>query len=249
MASVKSKLLSGIVAVDSKVEAHDLEQSSGSNFINDNGVFKTTIDKAFLTETKKGGVCCTILFRGENSIDMDIYPVSMKGGKKITTCKMGKETVSLPDYKLFKQMYAVTTGTVKPLEEIETTEETIKYKKFGKEVSVEGEVIDELSGKSLQIAVRLCEEYAYNDGAVDKTEIKTDKNGNPFYSKSLDSVFSNKGFSAEEVVGKAEEAKAIELKKTFLAGEKATKRVKLEVAEKSDDVATETTDDSDVIDF
>jgi len=228
--TMKSSLLSGIVAVSEEVAAHDMDTGSSNSFINDNGIFKSTIEKAFLFKTKSKGVGCTILFRGENSIDITLYIVSNKKGKLVTTYVSQGKTISLNDYKLFKQLYAVVTGEVKPMEEIDVIPEVIKYKVFGKDVKVDGETIVELIGKEVEIGIRLEESFAWDneEKCEDKTELKTDKNGDVVYKKSLDSVFSKDGFSAEEVITEATEAKDIESKRKFLEGDKATKRVKLE---------------------
>lgn len=253
MAISKSELLSSVVAVDAEVEAHDMEDKQGGVFISENGIYNTTIEKAFLYKTKSKGICCTLLCRGANSIDIDLYIVSFKNKKLITTCKMQGKTVSLPDYKMFKQLFAVATGEVKPLEEIDVEVETIKYKKFGKEVKVQAETVVDLIGKEIQIGIKLKADYAWDkeggedgQGAVDKTEYKTDKNGDILYSKELDSVFTTDGFSAEEVITEAEEPKAIESKIKYLQSDKAIYHPKLE---ESEDVDEETEEEEDELDF
>ncbi len=248
MASVKSKLLSGIVAVDAEVEAHDMEDRQGGSFINKNGLYKTTIEKAFIHVTKSKGRVCTVLFRGANTVDIDLFIVSNKKGKLITTCVQQGKTVTLQAYKLFKQLMVVVTGELSLIDEVMVEEETIKYKKFGKDVKVKGEVITALTGKEIQIGITLKANYEWDkeEEAEDKTQYKTDNNGDIRYDKELDSVFNIGGFSAEEILTDAEEAKSIEAKKKYLESDKAIYHPKLEESEaKEDDVTTETTDDSD----
>lgn len=231
-----SKLLSDIVEVDEEVTAHDMEAGgSGGSFINECGVYPTTIEKAFMTPTKKGGVALNLHFGGANKIDTILYIVSVKNKKKVTTCVMQGKTVSLPSFKMFKQLYFLATGEGLDLHEMKTVEETIKYKSYGKDVEVEAETITELIGKELQIGIRLCESYNYEDGETDKTQVKTNQNGDTVYDKELESVFNVEGFSAEEVINDADETKAIESKKKFFASDKAIKRVKLEEPEVDED--------------
>ena len=126
----------------------------------------------------------------------------------------------------------------------------IKYKKFGKEVKIKGETIVELTGKTVQIGIKLKAEYSWNkeDAEVDKTEYRTDRNGDIAYKKELDSVFNVDGFSAEEMLTEAEEAKSIETKRKYLESDKAIYHPELEEAEieesESNDSGT-----SDELDF
>ena len=152
------QLLQGL-DLNEEVESHDLEVSSGTNYINENGIFPVTIEKAFMTETKKGGVQLDVHFGGANTINIRMFIVSVgKDGKRTTTCKMQGKTVSLPDFKLMKQLYFVATGEGKDLGDIKTKVETIKYKEYGKDIEVEAETIVDLIGKQVNIAIRLEEE-------------------------------------------------------------------------------------------
>lgn len=226
-----SKLLSGIVEVDEEVASHDMESGSSGGFINECGVYPTTIERAFMTPTKKGGVALNLHFGGVNKVDVILYIVSVKNKKKVTTCVMQGKTVSLPSFKIFKQLYFLATNEGLDLHEIETKTETIKYKAYGKDVTVEGETISALIGKDLQIGIRLCEEYNYEDGELDKTQLKTNQNGDVMYSKELESVFNSKGFNAEEMLKDAEEPKAIKSKIAWLESDKGIKKVRLEKPE------------------
>ena len=76
-----SNLLSGIEKVDEEVSAHDLEVNSGGSFINECGIYPVTIEKAFMTPTKKGGVQLDLHFGGANIINTKLYIVSNKNGK------------------------------------------------------------------------------------------------------------------------------------------------------------------------
>lgn len=243
----KSSLLAGI-STDVEVEVNDLKDRQGSSFIDKNGIYTATIEQAILHKTKSKGVCCTLLFRGENSIDIDLYIVSFKNKKLTTTCIMGGKTVSLPDYKLFKQMYAVATGEAKPLEELDVKEDVVKYKKFGKDVKLEGETVVDLIGKTIQLGISLQANYAWNaeDKEVDKTEYSVDRNGDVRLTPNLDSVFNTDGFSAEEIITEATEAKVIVSKKTYLESDKAIYYPKLEEKEvEEEEVVEEIEDDLD----
>jgi len=241
-----SNLLSDIEEVDSEVSSHDLEVNSGGSYISEGGIYPTTIDKAFMSPTKKGGVQLNIMFGGANKIDCVLYIVSMKNGKKITTCQMQGKTVSLPDFKMFKQIMFLATGKARDLSEVKTKTETIKYKAYGKDIEVEAETVVDLIGKDIQIGVRLEEQYNYEDGETDKTQLKTNQNGDVVYKKSLESVFNVDGFSTEELLKEAEEPKAIKSKEAFLTGAKGIKRVTLEFPE---DEVVEDEDDLDSIPF
>jgi hypothetical protein len=244
------QLLKNIEVVSEEVSSHDLEASGGVNYINDNGVYPVTIERAFMTNTKKGGVQLDLHFGGENVLNTRLYIVSKvqsgkDKGKMITTCKMQGKTVSLPDFKMLKQLYFVATTEAKDLSEIETKVETIKFKEYGKDVEVEGETLVDLIGKQINIAVRLEEEYAYDKEtkSADKTELKTDKNGDIVYKKSLDDVFTIEGLHAVEVLKETEEPKLMKKKEEFLASDKATKRLVLEIPEEEEIEEDELPDD------
>ena len=237
-------LLKDIEVVSKEEALNDMSNNSGSSFITEGGVYPTTIINAFMTETKKGGVQLDLHFGGANSINVRLYIVSVKNGKRVTTCTVQGKTVSLPDFKLLKQLYFVATGEAKDLSEIETKVETIKFKEYGKDVEVDGEVLVDLIGKEVNIAIRLEEEYNYEDGETDKTSLKVDGNGDVRYKKNLDDVYSIDGLSALEIV-KKEEPKAMKAKEAFLASDKAIKRVKLEMPE--EDSSTDIEDDNDDI--
>ena len=248
MSSIKS-LLADVQEASTEEASHDMESGGGSAFINECGVYPTKILNAFLTETKKGGVKLDLMLGGDNIIDLELYIISKKKGKMITTCQMNGKTVSLPSYKMFKQLYFLATGEGLDLAEMELETQDIKYKRYGKDVEVEGDVITALIGKEIQVGIRLEEDYNYEDNEVDKTALKTNKDGDVIYSRELHSVFSKDGFSPVEVIGEAEEAKDVEEVKKFLASDKGIKRVKLEFpdseeeGEEGSDIDAETEDD------
>ena len=239
-----SKLLSGVEAVSEEVSSHDLEVGGTGGFINECGVYPVTVEKAFMSNTKKGGIQLDLHFGGANSFQTTLYIVSMKNKKLVTTCEMKGKTVSLPDFKMFKQIMFLATGVAQDLNEINTENETIKYKAYGKDVTVKAETLVDLIGKTLNIGVRLEEQYNYEDGETDKTSLKVNQNGDVVYKKSLESVFNESGLDAQEVISDVEEGKAIVAKRKFLEGDKGIKRVKLELPE-----IDETEEPEDELDF
>ena len=83
----------------------ELESNSGgSSFVKDNGVYKGTIERCFVTATKKGGVALTLHISGDSIYSTTIYPVTVKDGKKVTTYSYKGKTQSLADYKMLKQL-------------------------------------------------------------------------------------------------------------------------------------------------
>lgn len=239
-----SNLLNKIVEVE--VEGNDLENNSGSSFIKEGGVYKVTVDKAFISQTKKGGLQVDLIFAGDNIWQETLYIASMKNKKLTTTCKMGGKTVSLPSFKLFKQIMFLATNEPVDISTIETVEETIKYKAYGKDVEVDGETITALIGKEFTIAVRAEEEYNYEDGEVDKTSLKVDSDGNTRYKLSLYDVYNEDGLNAIEVVQEAEEPKAMIKTEEFLKSDKGIRRVVLELPEMEED---EIEDENDELEF
>lgn len=231
----------------------ELSNNTGSVFVKDNGIYKGTIARCFVTETKKGGVCLDLHIEGDTVYQTKIYPVSGKKDKKgnivkMTTYTVKGKTQSLNDYKMLKQLVFVATGKGQELKDIKIEEQDMEFKEYGKDVSITAGVLTELVGKDIQFGVRCEEEYNYEDGETDKTAIKTDDDGNPRYKKSLFSVYSAEGKTALEVV-KKEDATQLEKDKEFLLGDKGIKKVKLEVPEIEglDDV--EENEDSEEIDF
>ncbi len=237
-----SSMLKNVIETSEEVTKNDMDSNQGGGFIDKGGVYYTTIEKAFLTKTKKKGIACNLIFGGSNAINLVLYIVSNKGGKLITTCQMNGKTVSLPDFKMFKQLYFVATGEALSLEDMKTKEETISYKNYGKTVEVEGETIIDLIGKDLYIAIREEEKYAYTNGEVDKTDIARDSNGNPYYDKKLYGVFTKDGLAPIEVL-KEKEPKMMKDTENFLNSDKAIKRVKLEETKETE------IDEDDKIDF
>ena len=223
-------LLKEVVEVSKEVSKDDLK-SGGSSFISEGGVYATTIEKAFLSETKKGGIKLDLMFGGANKIDIELYIVSKKNGKMITTCSMGGKTVTLPSYKMFVQLYYILVGKAPKLSELNLKEETIKYKKFGKDITVKADTLVDLVGKELNIGIRLEEQYDYEDGETIKSRLKTNQNGDVLYKKELESVFSKDGLSAQEIAKGVTEGTEMESKDKFLRGDKGIKRVKLEAPE------------------
>ena len=239
-------LLQEVEEVSKEVSQDDLKSGGSGSFINASGVFNTTIEKAFMTETKSGGIKLDLHFGGANKIDIGLYIISKKNGKLVTTCKMGGKTVTLPSYKMFVQLYYIITGKAPKLSELNLKEETIKYKSFGKDVVIEADTLVDLVGKELNIGIRLSEKYSYADGEVDKTSLATNQNGDIIYDKELESVFSKDGLSAQEIAKGVTEGTEMESKDKFLKGDKGVKRVRLEAPEIEED---EEEDDEEIIDF
>lgn len=210
----------------------DLERSSGGMFVTEPGVYTGTVEKAFISKTKKGGYQLNLHIGGDNRFETILYPVSKKNGKLVTTSTYGGKTSSLPDYKMLKQLLFVTQGkamSLFPQEDADTVTlkaETIKYKAYGKEVEVEAETITDVIGKEIHFAVRFEERYNYEDGEEDRTDIKRNDDGDPLYDKRLYAVYSKKGKTPMEIF-KKEEPTTIEKDRDFLE-KKGIKKVKLE---------------------
>ena len=106
-------------------------KSTGSKYVNGAGVYSGTIERAYLTETKKGGVALNIHIGGESIADFVIYPVRKdKNGKKVSTQEYNGKTSSISDYLLLKQFVFCATGKGQALEDIKLVVEEIKFKKF-----------------------------------------------------------------------------------------------------------------------
>ena len=229
------------VEKNEELEAHELESgSTGGGFVNKGGVYPMTIEKAFFTETKKGGVQLDLHFGGENMFEAKMYPVIVKNGKKVTTYTIKGKAVSLGDYKLLKQLLFVTNGKPMDLSDLTLKQEEITYKSFGKDITVDAETCEDLVGKQVNIGVRLSERYAYDSeaGEVDKTQLLTNSDGDVLYDKNIYSVYSQSGKTATEII-KKQDATQIEKDREFLEGEKGIKRVKLEAATFDDDDASD----------
>ena len=245
----KTTLFSDI-ETNEELAAEALESGSPSGgYVNKCGVYPMTIEKAFLTATKKGGVKLDLHFGGANSFNAELYPVSVKGGKKVTTYQFKGKAVSLGDYKLLKQLLFVTNGKPIDLENMETVEETITYKAYGKDVTVEAETCNDLVGKDVMVGVRLEEKYAWNseESEVDKTQLATNNDGDIVYDKKIFTVYSQTGKTPTEIIKKSE-AVQIESDREFLESDKGIKKVKLEAVEfEEEEVAG--IDDGDELDF
>lgn len=229
-----SNLFQDIEEVSEELKSEELENNSGSAFVKSNGVYKSTIERAFITETKKGGVQFDLHLSGDNVFNVKLYPVTVKDGKKVTTFKTKGKTQSLQDYKMLKQLIFVATGKGQELPDIKLKEEEVTFKEYGKEKTLEVATLVDLIGKELQYGVRCEEEYNYEDGEVDKTQIKTDNEGNPRYKMSLFSVYSAEGKAPAEIIKDAD-AEQLEKDKSFLLGDKGIKKVKLELPEVEED--------------
>ena len=246
MSTKIDNLLSGLT-IDAEVASHDLETGGNGSFIKDGGVYPTTIERAFMSKSKSGGVQLDIHFGGANIYNSRSYiaVVDKKTKKLKNTCIMQGKTVTLPDFVILKQLYFLACDEGLDIHEMEVTVEDLEFKEYGKTVKVEGvQTITNLIGKEVQIGVRLEEKYNYEDGETDKTQLKTNQNGDVVYDKTLESVFNKDGFDTAEMIKEADEPKAIESKKAWLTGDKGIKRVKLESPE-AEEVIEEEEDDLD----
>lgn len=237
------------VVVEEELVGSELESSSGSGgYVKKCGVYPMTIEKAFFTKTKKGGVQLDLHFGGENIFTAKLFPVIVKNGKKVTTYTYKGKAVSLGDYKLLKQLLFVTNGKPMDLSDLTLVDETITYKSFGKDVVVEAQTCTDLVGKQVQVGVRLSERYAYNseEGEEDKTQLKTNSDGDVIYDMSIYTVYSQSGKTPTEII-KKEDAKQIISDKEFLESDKGIKKVKLE-APTFEEVEL-VLDDDDKLDF
>ena len=239
-------LFSDIEEASEELKQEELTNKSGTSFVSKNGIYKSTIERAYITATKKGGVQFDLHLSGDNSINFRTYPVSVdkKTGKKVTTYTYQGKTFSLQDYKMMKQVVFCATGKGQELNEIKIETQTVTFKEYGKEVTLEVGMLVDLIGKEIQYGVRCEEEFNYEDGALDKTEIKTDNEGNPRYKKILFSVYTGLGKTAIELIKKTDPIQ-LEKDKEFLLGSKGIKRVKLE-AKEIEDVTIDVDEDEEI---
>lgn len=250
----KSKFLSEVKEVSEELVSQELS-NGGMSFIKEGGVYPTTVSEAFIAQTKKGGLALELFFEGDNAWNTTLYIASNKKNPKtkqnelVTTFVAKGKVQSLGGYKLFKQLMFLATGKPIDLYSIEVEEAEITYKRYGKEVTVEAERVTDLIGKDIQIAIRQEEQYAYDKEAEeeDKTQLRVDDDGDIVYNLDLTDVYSKDGFSPVEMVKGAEEPKAIEEKRAFLSGDKAIKKVKLELPEIEEEEIED--DDSDELGF
>jgi len=192
------------------------------------------IERAFIIETKKGGVEFNLHLSGDNLFNVKTYPVIVKNKKKVTTYTYKGKTQSLADYKMLKQLIFVATGKGQELPDIKLKEEEITFKEYGEDVTLDVATLVDLIGKEIQYGVRCEEQYNYEDGETDKTQIKIDDDGNPRYKMSLFSVYSSEGKNPLEII-KKEEPTQIEKDKEFLLSAKGIKKVTLELPEEDED--------------
>lgn len=226
--------LSEIKEVSEEVTKNDLESNQGGGFIKEGGVYEATIDKAFISQTKKKGLQLDLMFSGENMHNETLYIATRNKNKElVSTCVMQGKTVTLPSFKLFKQLMFVATGEPIDLSNIKTTREDVKYKKFGKDVVVEADVIDDLIGKKVMFAIRQSEQYAYDKeaGETDKTQLRVNSDGDTLYQLDITEFYNEDGFTAIEMIKGEEVTKSKDNMEKFLSGDKAIKKVKLEMPE------------------
>jgi hypothetical protein len=240
-----ANLFSDIQEVSEELKNEELENKSGGGFVTTNGIYKSTIERAYVTATKKGGVQFDLHLTGDNLINFRLYPVSNKNGKKVTTYTYKGKTQSLQDYKMLKQIVFCATGKGQELEDIKIEEQDIEFKEYGKAVKLTVGMLTDLVGKEIQYGVRCEEEYNYEDGETDKTSIKTDDEGNPRYKKVLFSVYSALGKTPIEII-KKEDSIQLAKDKEFLLSDKGIKRVKLEAPEFEDGETTIDINDEDI---
>ena len=214
----------------------DLVTSTGINFISQGGVYSTTIERAFLKETLKGGASLHVHTKGDNVIQLMAFPINVdKKGKKTTTSEYKGKTTTNQDYKIFKQLFYVTGNAVVELNDVKKEVQTITYKSYGVDVTEEVLMLTDLTDKELHIGLKAKYEYNYEDGETDKTCYKTDRDGNPRLSLSISKVYDNEGRTPMEMI-KDVEAKDIEGDREYLASEKAIYKPKLEEAEEEIEV-------------
>ena len=213
-------------------ENRDLEGSAGINFIKTGGVYKTTIERAFLKPTKKKGLSLGIHTKGDNVVQLMLFPINIdkKTGKRTTTNTFKGKTTTNGDFKLLKQLLFVCGESVSELKDMKVKEEEITYKAYGKEVTETVLLLTSCTDKEIGIGVKGSYEYNYEDGETDKTSYKVDNEGTPRLKLSLNSVYNSKGKTPIEMI-KKEESVQLAKDKLYLESEKSIYKPKLEESE------------------
>jgi len=233
--SLLAGLFQDIENTSEELQAEELENKSGSSYVKENGIYKSTIERAFIIKTAKGGAEFQLHLSGDNNFNVKMYPVVIdkKTKKKVTTYTYAGKTQSLQDYKMLKQLIFVAIGKGQELSDVKLKEEEITFKEYGKDVTLDVATLTDIVGKEITYGVRCEEQFNYEDGEEDKTCIRTDDEGNPRYKMSLFSVYSKLGKTPLEII-KKEDATQIEKDKEFLLGAKGIKKVKLELPEEDE---------------
>jgi len=229
----------------------DLESSGGGvNFVNTGGVFKGTIERAFLEPTKNGGISFTLHTKGDSVYQTTLFPFNKdkKTGKITTTNTYNGKVTTNSDFKLLKQLYYVATGELlSSVKDIKTKVEDITFKSYGKDVKKKVAIVTALTDKDIHFGIRRKAKYAWDKDAEeqDRTQYATNKDGDLVYDLTLFSVYDSKGRTAEELV-KGKDAEKHIKDDEYLSSDKSIYRPNLE---ESEDVPFNTDDTEDEIDF
>ena len=189
MSSLLSKLKDSTTTVDAVAELADY---NGGGFLKDSGVYKETITKAFLIESKNGAIGVYIQYGGEAQHEETVY-ISNRDGETFYT-KNGKDS-PMPSYVDMKKLNYILTGEmitsasqfkveeriVKHYAWVEDPENDGKNKKVDSEITAE--VLVDWIGKDIILSVQMCEKEKNEkkDGKYIKTGVRAeDKDGNPY---------------------------------------------------------------------
>ena len=162
-------------------------QSAGGNYVKKNGMYKGTIERAFLDKTKNGGYVANIHITGESTISLSLYIINKdkKTKKLVIDGTYNGKVITNTDAINLLQLYYICEGKLVNLLDLPLEEEEITYKEYGKDVTKEVMTLVGLAGNDVTYSATAKEQYNYEDGEEDKTALKTDKNGDLVYALKL----------------------------------------------------------------
>jgi hypothetical protein len=163
--------INAILKLDNDVEEVK-DVVSGGGYIKDTDVYLMKIKHAFFEESKGGALGVNISFKHSDEkkteANQTIYVTSgkAKGQKPYYTSKQGKK-VPLPGFTLVDDMVRLATNDASNLETVTTQAKAVEVYDFaaGGKVNKEVQVIDQLTGAVLKVALVKTKVNKWRDGA------------------------------------------------------------------------------------
>ena len=229
MALSLKDLVGDIEEVEASEQSMEV-QNQGGNFVKKNGMYKGTIQRAFLSETKNGGYVANIHIGGANTINLSLYIINKdkKTKKLVIDGNFKGKTIKNLDAVNLLQLFYISEEKLVSLLDLPLKEEEITYKEYGKDKTENVHTLVGLAGQEISFSLTAKEQYNYEDGEEDKTTLKTDKNGDLVYQLKLLRFYNGEDNKVPSEMIKGLDSEQYNKDKEYVESTKAIKKLELE---------------------
>lgn len=154
----------------------EAERVGGGYYVPESGIYEYTITKAYADESKSGSQCIALeLTSAEHTFEPKIYYTTGKAKGQNTFYERDGEKKSLPSFLLMQDLCMILTG--KELAEQDTEIKSVKLYDYEakKDIAKKREVLVDLLGNKILVAVRKVLEDGYKDPSKEVTKLDIKK--------------------------------------------------------------------------